>query len=357
MLTKTLNWLNRDRNLDLNFLQWALPLFLSSTAIIFELVEHGRENDCMDAGFIGEMILFGFMGPIIIALILLWMRQLMKTEKLATAQLQTLNRALEEKVNERTATLENANNELARANQDLQQLDAMKSEFVSLVSHELRAPLTNLNGGLELALNAENIANTMNPAARHTLETMVSESARLTKLVQTILDISRLEAGKFDINPGPVAIRPLLEQAAEVILVPTGRPIEWNLSTNLPPILSDEIHLEEIIRNLMRNADKYSPPGSTIHVLASHDDDQICISIIDHGPGIPKELQQYIFERFTRAQTSEHAPAGWGLGLYFARKLIELQNGIIGVNSPVWQDKLRPGSEFFIKLPVAASEE
>ena len=289
-MTKTKLWdlLNEERNLDMNFLQWALPSFLASTAIIFELVEHGREEDWLGAGFMGEMIIFGFMGPIIIFLILSWMRLLMKAEKQAAAELQTLNRALEDKVEERTAALEERNMELAQANRELQHLDEMKSEFVSLVSHELRAPLTTLNGGLELALqNAE----TLPPLARRTLETMVSESARLTKLVQTILDVSRLEAGNLEVNLGPVALRPLIEQAAEVVLIPKNRPLEWKFSPNLPPILADEIHLEEIIRNLMRNADKYSPPGTPIMLCACLEADQIRISVKDHGCGVPKELQ------------------------------------------------------------------
>jgi hypothetical protein len=81
--SKLMDWLNQEHNLDLNFLQWALPSFLALTAIIFELVEHGTEGDWMGAGFMGEMIIFGFMGPIIIALILGWMRLLMKAEKLS----------------------------------------------------------------------------------------------------------------------------------------------------------------------------------------------------------------------------------------------------------------------------------
>jgi signal transduction histidine kinase len=354
-MTKTnlQDWLNKERTLDLNFWQWVVPSFLSVTAIIFELVEHGSENDWVGAGFMGEMIIFGFMGPIIITLILAWMRLLMKAERQAAAELQTLNRALENKVNERTAALEQRNAELARANQELQHLDEMKSEFVSLVSHELRAPLTTLNGGLELALqNAE----TISPSARRTLETMVNESARLTKLVQTILDVSRLEAGKMTINPGPVALRPLMEQAAEVILIPNHRPIEWKFSADLPPAWADEIHLEEIIRNLMRNAEKYTPPGSLIHLCAELQGDRLCISIKDHGKGVPPDLQDYIFERFGRGQSGENAPPGWGLGLYFARKLIKMQNGSIHVKSPIWNDPQAPGAEFYVLVPVTDPE-
>jgi len=349
-----MDWLNQERSLDLNFLQWALPSFLAVIAIIFELVEHGTEGDWLGAGFMGEMIIFGFMGPIIIALILGWMRMLMKAEKMSAAELQTLNRALEQKVDERTSALEQRNTELARANQELQQLDEMKSEFVSLVSHELRSPLTTLNGGLELAL--QNTGMRTDPSARHTLETMVNESARLTKLVQTILDVSRLEAGKYTINPGPVALRPLMEQAAELILVSAKRPIEWKFGSDLPPVWADEIHLEEIIHNLLRNAEKYTPPGSPILLCAQLEGDRVRISVRDHGPGVPAELQEYIFERFGRGQTHENAPPGWGLGLYFARKLIKLQNGSIGVVSPIWDDPRYPGAEFFILVPVATGE-
>ena len=348
--TNLLTWLNKEHSLDLAVLQWALPSFLAVTAIIFELVEHGSENDFIDAGFMGETIIFGLMGPIIIWLVLSWMRQLMNAEKKATAELQTLNYALEKKVEERTAALEQRNAELKRANQDLQHLDEMKSEFVSLVSHELRAPLTTLNGGLELALQE---AELLPPFARHTLETMMNESARLTQLVQRILDVSRLEAGKLVINPGLVALRPLMEQAAEVILVPNKRPLDWKFSPDVPPVWVDEIHLEEILRNLMRNAEKYTPPGSTVHLWASLQAGMVRIAVRDHGQGIPAGLHEYIFERFGRGRSGENAPPGWGLGLYFARKLIEAQGGSIGVISPVWDDPTAPGSEFFLLVPIA----
>lgn len=354
MRTNLLDWLNKEHSPDLSVLQWALPTFLCVTATIFELIEHGSEYNFMDAGFIGEMIIFGFMGPIIIALILNWMRQLMDEQKKAAQELQVLNRALEQKVEERTTTLELRNIELGRANQELQRLDQMKSEFVSLVSHELRAPLATLNGGLELTMqNPE----TLPAPARHTLETMISESARLTRLVQTILDISRLEAGKLTINPGPVALRPLMEEAAEVILVPQNRPLDWKFSTDLPPVWADEIHLEEIMRNLMQNAAKYSQPGSPIHLSTTVEDSHVRISIRDHGVGVPLALQDYIFERFGRANNTENSVPGWGLGLYFARKLIQAQNGSIGIISPVWTDASAPGSEFFLLLPVAGTQD
>jgi signal transduction histidine kinase len=175
--------------LDLDVLQWALPIFLAVTAIAFELVEHIQKDEMMDAGFIGELIIFGFMGPIIIRGLIVWMRNLMSAERRTSAEIQALNRDLEKKVNERTAALEQRNDELGRLNRELRDLDEMKSDFVALVSHELRAPLTALNGGLELALQS---AESLSPRSRAVLEIMEDESKRLTDFVQTILDVSRL---------------------------------------------------------------------------------------------------------------------------------------------------------------------
>lgn len=355
MKNKLLDWLNTSRFLDLNILQWVVPLFLATTAIAFEVVEHGLEGELhFDLAFMSETIIFGLMGPAIIAFIIAWMRELVKSELKAVEEVHVLNRDLERKVEERTAELADRNRELAQANRELKHLDEMKSEFVSLVSHELRAPLTTLNGGLELALQS---ADSLPAQARRILASMIGESQRLTQLVQRILDVSRLEAGKLEINLGPVAVRPLVEAAAEVILTAKNRRLEWKFTENLPPVWADEIHLEEIVRNLMRNAEKYSPPDSVIHLCACQEGEQVRISVKDHGPGVPLEYQQYIFERFGRAHRGENAPPGWGLGLYFARKLIEAQGGSIGVKSPIWKDDKAPGAEFYLLVPVAASSE
>lgn len=355
MRTKLSDWRNESQYHNLGIMQWVIPLFLSVTAIVFELVEHAFEGELhFDLPIVSEIIIFGFLGPVIIGFIIAWMRELVTAERKAVAEVNVLNQELENRITERTIALEERNGELAQANRELQHLDQMKSEFVSLVSHELRAPLTTLNGGLELAMQH---AHTLPEQARRTLETMVKESARLTNLVQTILDISRFEAGKLAINLGPVALRPLMEQASEVVLIPHNRPLEWKFTADLPPVLADETHLEQILRNLMRNADKYSPPGSPIYLCACQEEDRVRISVKDHGLGVPLEYQSYIFERFGRGHSGESAPPGWGLGLYFARKLIQAQNGSIGVNSPIWEGNERPGAEFFISLPVATSSD
>ena len=346
-------WLNKGRFLDLHILQWAVPLFLSLTAIVFEFVEHGLEGELhFDLAFMSETIIFGLMGPVIVGFIIAWMRELVNAEKQAIAEVHILNRELEAKVAERTATLEQRNTELDKANHELQKLDEMKSEFVSLVSHELRAPLTALNGGLEIALQS---ADSLPPASRHTLEAMMDESARLTQFVQTILDISRLDAGRLTLNLGPVAVSPILFRSAEVVLG-TRREIKWSLPADIPPVWADEIYYEQIIRNLLRNADKYSPPEAPIEICVHINAGNIRVEVADHGTGIAPEMQEKIFERFQRGHQGESAPPGWGLGLYFAKKLVQAQGGNLILHSPHWPKFDAPGSSFSIDMPIASDE-
>ena len=341
--------------LDLDVLETALPIILAISAVVFELVEHWQKDELNDAGFIGEMVIFGIVGPIIIWRLLVWMHGLMSAQKQANAEILNLNRDLEKKVNERTAALEQRNIELDRLNTELRGLDEMKSDFVALVSHELRAPLTALNGGLELALqSSENLP----PRSRAILEIMTEESSRLTNFVQTILDVSRLEAGKLAITFGPVAVRPLMEESAAILLASGQRKVEWNITLDLPPIWADETYLEQALRNLISNADKYSPPDKPIQLCAGLEGDQIRISVKDHGAGIAADMGERIFTRFSRLQSQESSPQGWGLGLYLGRKLVEAQNGLIGFISPVWGSAGNAyGNEFYILMPIAQTPE
>ncbi len=182
---------------------------------------------------------------------------------------------------------------------------------------------------------------------------MVDESRRLTQLVQNILDISRLEAGRLTLNLGPVALAPLLHRAVEVV-IGDRRPIKWQLPAQIPPVWADEIYYEQIIRNLLRNADKYSPAGAPIEVHMAVQEDGVRVEIVDHGAGITPEVQAVMFERFTLGQIGENAPPGWGLGLYFARKLTEAQGGQITARSPAWLAPAAPGTAFAVTFPLAA---
>ncbi|GAB4522054.1 MAG: hypothetical protein Fur0018_03260 [Anaerolineales bacterium] len=349
----------RDPDRGMRLLQWFLPLILFVIATMYEIGEHGMgifggAREPFSFNMNAEIFIFGVSGPAATALAVGYVRYLLRQETEIRAQLETINLQLEDIVAERTATLEARNRELAQANAELQQLDQLKSDFVSLVSHELRAPLTVINGGVELALQE---ADVLPKRTRHTLETILHEANHLTTVVQTILDISRLEAGKIQVTCGPVAVYPLLKNAAQNLLAASGHPVLWEIEPDLPPLWGDEIYTEEILRNLLSNADKYSPAGSPIHVHAWQNGKDIQIAITDHGPGIAPPEQAHIFEQFYRSHKGENTPTGWGLGLYFAQKLIATQEGRITIESPVWKAPQAPGTRFVISLPIATAPD
>lgn len=336
----------------LHIISWLLPLFLFALATAVEFTEETflEHYDWYDqAHFYLETGIFGILGPIAVFLVMRYIRHLLIQEHDLVDQLERLNQQLEAKVRERTAQLERTNQDLMRANAELMQLDQLKTDFVSLVSHELRAPLTAINGALEIALES---LDTLPPSTRRVLEAMRDESARLTQFVQTILDVSRLEAGRIHLNLGPVAVMPLIHRAIDVV-VGSRRPVQLSIPDKVPPIWADETHFEQVLRNLLRNADKFSPPGRPVEIIVEADEQTLSVEIRDHGPGIPPELQEKVFERFQRGTNEESGPGGWGLGLYFARRLTAAQNGTLTLRSPCWPDPDAPGAAFKVTMPLA----
>lgn len=342
--------------------RWLLPLGLSVVAFFFEWNEHiTREREEITPGFFGEIALFALVGPVAVALTLGWVARLVAAYQATSAALADTNRGLEASVADRTShlqaateQLEAANAELARANAELRQLDRLKSEFVSLVSHQLRAPLTNINGALEIvAQDAERLP----AASQRTLQILGLESQRLSRLIQTILDVSRLEAGRLTLRLGPVAIEPLLARTcASTLEGEPDRPRTLSVADALPPAWADEMLLEEVVRNLLENAIRYSAPGSPIAVSAEARDGAITIAVTDHGPGVPPDERDKIFRSFHRVGDDEATVKGYGLGLYFADKLVRAQHGTIAVVSPVWPDETAPGARFVFTVPIAGEE-
>ena len=350
---KSMHW--RDPRFILKIIQLVLPLVLFGVVFATEAKEHLSDGlESVSVWFVSEILFFGILGPAILYLVFAYIRKLMKEQIEAKDKLIELNLDLEAKVASRTVALEQRNVELIKANNELKELDQMKSDFVSLVSHELSAPLTVLNGGLEIAVQQ---VETLPLATRRTVEVMAKESERLTRLVQTILNLSRLEADKLPFTLGPAAVLPILEHVAESVLLHSDRPVIWDIEPDLPPVWADEIYLEEIVCNLVQNADKYSQPHRPIHFSARIDDGHVSISVSDHGPGIPAEIKDHLFERFYRGKYVENTTSGWGLGLYFARKLTEAQGGSIKLCSPFWEDENGPGAQFTITLKVTEIPE
>ena len=343
----------------LGLIRWLLPLGLAAMALSVEVGEHVvLEREPLSLTFFGEVALFAIAGPVAVAITLGWMRRLVIAYQATSAELEAVNRDLEAIVEERTAHLHEAgrelaatNAELARANEELRQVDRLKSEFVSLVSHQLRAPLTNITGALELV--AEDAA-LLPPHSQRTLRILSHESQRLSHLIQAILDVSRLEAGRLTLRLGPVALEPLLARAvASAFAAEPGRRHTLEVAAGLPPAWGDEMLLEEIARNLLENAVRYSPPSEPIEISVSLGDGMLRVAVADHGPGVPHEERENVFRSFYRVGSGETAAAGYGLGLYFAQKLARAQGGDVWVESPAWPDTGGPGARFVFTIPIA----
>lgn len=348
---------------QVNILRFVLPVLLTIVSTGFELYEHWGVL-IMDTQFAGEVLFFGLLGPIMVFTWLSYIGVLLRKLNAANSRAVQLNHSLEQQVAERTAALAarnldlaKVNEELAGANAELLKLDQLKSDFVALVSHELRAPLTTLNGALEITLRSES---ELPPRAQRVIEVMSAETLRLNRFVRTILDLSRLEAGRLKFNLGPTPLTPMLKHVADVTLRLDGRAVQWDVEPKLPPAWADELYLEEVVKNLLFNTVKYTPAGAPVTIgvhRASDNPGLVQIDITDHGPGIPPAQQAQIFERFYRhADGDAGAPVGWGLGLFFARALVEGQGGRLTVTSPVHADPENPGTRFTVTLPVAEEE-
>lgn len=273
--------------------------------------------------------------------------------------IQQLNLELETKVAERTSQLAAATEELRRrnaalekANQDLKQLDQLKSDFVSMVSHELRAPLTNINGSIELLLEGDGAC--LQPDHREMLQIIADQSHRLTRLVQGILNVSRIEAGQLVLQPQVFNMKSLIDKVIDVwesrgVTNRFARP----QAANLPSVWADRDRTEEILFNLVDNAIKYSPEGGLIRVDAESDGQNLLISVSDQGIGIPTEELEKIFDKFHRVDRRDASENyGHGLGLYICRSLVQAQGGQIQVESEVGK-----GSTFRFTLPLASRAE
>ena len=275
----------------------------------------------------------------------------------AEEAIRALNRELEAKVEQRTRELQQAYGELeARmheledANAKLQSLDRLKNEFVSMVSHELRAPLTNISGSLELMrLDCAR----PNETCAQTFRIVNEQTERLGRLVKGVLNVARIEAGALYLQPSAFDLTELMDH---VVATMHGRASGYRFrriaETPLPSAFADRDRVEEVMLNLLDNAVKYSNEGSLISVQAAQQDGHIVVSVTDQGRGIAPEQQAHIFDKFYRVDGSDAQEIyGHGLGLYISRKLIEAQGGRIWV-----QSTLGAGSAFSFSVPTKTEE-
>ena len=239
----------------------------------------------------------------------------------------------------------------ARFNQmagKLEQVEAMRRRLIGDVSHELRTPLTAIKGSMEGLIDG------VLPANAETYEQIHAEADRLNRLVDDLQELSRVEAGAFELKIQPVNVSSLVRTVAKRLASQFDSKriaLELNLSPDLPPLLADEDRLVQVLTNLAGNALQYTPEGGKVSISAQRHNGEVRVSVRDTGIGIPPEHLAHLFDRFYRVDKSRsrRAGGGSGIGLTIARALVEAQGGHIGVES----EGEGRGSTFSFNLPAA----
>jgi signal transduction histidine kinase len=254
-----------------------------------------------------------------------------------------------------TATLGAAFNEMAgeleREASRRDQLDRLKDDFVLTASHELRSPLTSVQGFAELLMLERD---SLTPRQIETVEIILDNCRHLVRLLNDLLDLARSDAGRLTIQPQPLEIGPLIDEVVRTMRAQTdsaGQTLSERIEPGLPKVNAEQARIRQILVNLITNAHEYSPENANIEVSArAIGADLVEVSVKDNGPGIPAEQLEHIFERFTRGDAGlTQRVGGTGLGLAISKSLVELHGGSIAVDSEVGV-----GSTFSFRLPVAA---
>jgi signal transduction histidine kinase len=232
-------------------------------------------------------------------------------------------------------------------NDELRELDALKDELLALVSHELRTPLTAIRGYLELVL--EDTSEPLSDEQREYLDVVDRNSIRLLRLVNDLLLLASVHAGKLEVETSPVDIESIAREslaaalpAAEQGLVSLSLRTEGSVIASL-----DSVRVAQVIDNLLSNAVKFTPPGGTIELSVYPDGEAAVIEVADTGMGISASDQEQLFTRFFRGRSvAASAIEGTGLGLAISKALVESHGGTIDVRSIEGQ-----GTTFRVKLP------
>jgi signal transduction histidine kinase len=229
---------------------------------------------------------------------------------------------------------------------EIEQLSKLRSEFVSIVSHEFRTPLTGIQGFSEM-LRDDDL--TM-PEMREYAEDINKDARRLARLITDMLDLDRMESGRMMLNSEPVDLNQIVtETAAQFRLGAADHPIELDLDSGLHGLVGDADRLTQVVTNLLSNAIKYSPSGGAVEVRTERSDGTVTLTVADHGMGIPTEQLEKIFDRYSRVETVETRNIqGTGLGLPIVRQIVQLCEGKVWATSEAGR-----GSVFHVQLPLA----
>ena len=246
--------------------------------------------------------------------------------------------------------LQRAADALTRQNERLRELDRMKDQFVSSVSHELRTPLTSMVGYLELVLDGDS---ELEPAdQRRFLEIVSRNCDRLNRLVDDILFVARVDAGRLSLERESVDLAALAAESVETARgAAAGKQVDVRFSADesLPPLWVDPTRITQLFDNLLSNAVKFTPEGGSVSVAVARRGGSAHMEVRDTGVGIPEDEIGNLFDRFFRASTSAAAP-GTGLGLSIVKSIAEAHGGTISVVS-----EEGAGTTFSVELPLEAN--
>ena len=237
--------------------------------------------------------------------------------------------------------------ELERATVDeLRRLSALRADFVSLVSHELRSPMAAVIGA---ARTLQQRWRELSPDQRTSFLALIAdETSRLAILIGDVLDTSRIEAGTFTYSFADVDLGELVRDTVATVSVGQDEvPVVASTPRPVPAVRADRERLKQVVMNLVENAVKYSEAGEEVAVRAWAENGRVLVSVEDRGPGIPREHHAIIFEKFGRANVGGGKP-GTGLGLFIARSITEAHGGTLEVRSVPGE-----GATFTLALPLA----
>jgi len=232
----------------------------------------------------------------------------------------------------------------------LEELDRLKAEFVSVATHELKTPVNVMLGYLQLL--QENVYGELTPRQRDIAETLVSQTQQLSRLIRQLLDVSRFDAGGGKLEARPVVLSEFLtdlERAFRVLALQREVAFEVRSDRDIPhEVLWDPIRINEVLGNLLSNAFKFTEKGGRVALQVGREGDQVRMQVSDSGSGIPQEQLPHIFEKFYQADSQAPlALRGAGLGLAIAKSIVAAHGGAIEVES-----RVGVGTTFTIRLPI-----